>query len=122
MTDFVDRVIKVEKHLAKKQGEFTLFALFEREDVPNKWDVVVSAAWIDKNERRGREIVAIQLRKGLSNSQILSLSRVIVVGKNDPALKVLRAIATQHQKVEVTDCIFFGLKIRHAYIITSHQH
>jgi hypothetical protein len=41
---------KLEEALAAEHGPFTLFALFLREGAPDVWDVVVAAAWIDRDE------------------------------------------------------------------------
>ena len=50
------------------------------------------------------------------------LSRIIILGKDDAALSVLhRTIHVEHGLAEISDSNFFGLAIKHAYLITSKQ-
>ncbi len=36
--------------IARKKGEFTLFALLMRADAPGTWDLVVSAPWLESGK------------------------------------------------------------------------
>ncbi len=36
--------------MAAEKGAFDLFALFLREDAPNKWDLLIAADWIDQDK------------------------------------------------------------------------
>jgi hypothetical protein len=43
MSNFVDAFEEIERKLSSDKGPFTLFALFERQDIPSRWDLVVAA-------------------------------------------------------------------------------
>lgn len=45
MKELLTKLRLIEKETAKEKGEYNLFALFLREDSPNKWDILVSASW-----------------------------------------------------------------------------
>ncbi len=53
----IEKLISIENEIAGEKGPFLLFGLFEREDSPNMWDIVVSSPWIDKNRRKTSEYI-----------------------------------------------------------------
>jgi hypothetical protein len=56
----------------------------------------------------------------LGSEELTSLSRIVFVDPNDPAVQSLNnAIHVEHGSVEVKDSNFFGLPIKHAFIVTS---
>ena len=51
MNDLAEKVSLVEKDIAKERGSLNLFALFEREDLNDRWDLVISASWARMDRR-----------------------------------------------------------------------
>jgi len=50
------------------------------------------------------------------------LSRIIILDKNDVALKSLhQSVRIEHGFAEISDSNFFGLAIKNAYLITSQR-
>lgn len=50
-SEFPTKLGRLEAKVSAQKGPFALFALFMREDVPDRWDLVISAPWIsDKSE------------------------------------------------------------------------
>lgn len=43
VSELTERFAQLESELSKEKGEFVFFALFMREDVPDRWDLIVSA-------------------------------------------------------------------------------
>jgi hypothetical protein len=122
MRAVVEKLLKVERQIAEEKGPFSLFALFLREDAQDKWDLVASALWLEKNKQEAFEFLANLIRSSLAPDELLSLSRIVLVDHNDPALDAVhRALRAEHGIVEVKDTSFFGLEIKHAYIITSQR-
>jgi len=110
----------VEKILSDAKGGFELFALFLREDSPNKWDLLISSDWARNNKKASLQLIIKEIQKVLSNQEQVMLSRVIVLDKDDDALKALHGgIQVEHGLAEISDIIFLGLAIKHAYLITS---
>lgn len=61
-----------------------------------------------------------EIQPFLGPQNLIALSRIVVVDPNDAAVRALnRAISAEHGSVEVRDSNFFGLLVKHAYIITS---
>ncbi len=120
MNELLDKFIAIEKQIAEERGGLSLFALFLREDAENKWDVVVSAPWFGEDQKTVFEYIVEKIRSRLDPSELLTLSRIILIEPEDESLKaVQRAIHVEHGRIEILDSNFFGLQIKHAYIITS---
>ena len=110
----------LESRIAEDKGGFALFALFMREDVPDRWDLIVSAPWVGTNKREAVDYFVEQIKSRLGEQDLTSLARIVVVDPEDAAVKSLnRAVQIEHGGVEVRDSNFFGLPIKHAFIITS---
>lgn len=122
MKKIVEKFQKIEQHLADTKGEFRLFALFLREDSPGKWDVLVSANWIDMDKQKALKVISKEITSSLRQEELLSLSRMVVVEKDSSALQAIqKAVSVEHGSAEIKDSNFFGLDINHAYLITSKQ-
>jgi len=120
MKTFVDKMINLERRMADEKGPFILFALFLPEDSPHYWDLVVSAPWASRHEMDSFEYIADKIKESLSTEEILKLSRIVIVENDKPALDPeLSAINIEHGIREMFHRDFFGLEIRHAFIITS---
>jgi len=122
MNELLEKLIDIERVMSSKKGDFSLFALFFREDAPDKWDLVVSAPWIESDKKRALDSIAKQLQSNLEPEELLSLSKIVLVDQDDPALRAIHnAVRILHGTVEVRDSRFFGLSIKHAYVITSQK-
>ena len=122
MKQTIEKLASLEHDLASEKGEFSLFALFLREDADDKWDLLVSAPWLEANKRESLDYLVNQLRSRLDTQELLSLSRIVVLEKGNPVLEAIhKRIKVRHGMVEVRDSISFGVPIKHAYIITSER-
>ena len=110
----------LESRIAEDKGGFALFALFMREDVPDRWDLMVSAPWVGSNKRDAVDYFVNQIKSRLGEQDLTSLARIVVIDPEDTAVQALnRAVQIEHGGVEIRDSNFFGLPIKHAFIITS---
>jgi hypothetical protein len=122
MRDFVNKFREIERTLASDRGEFALFALFLREDSTDKWDLIVASKWIDENRKEALSFITQRIAEALSPEELPMLSRVVLVELGNPAVEAVNhAFHITSGVAEVTNSNFFGLEIKHAYIITSHQ-
>jgi hypothetical protein len=119
MTELADNVAEVEKTIAKEKGPFNLFALFEREDVSNRYDLVFAAPWASDKGEVLRYFV-VELKHHLRPDQLVELSRVVVLDPSDDAVRALNsAFHVEHGRMEVKDNEVFGLPIKQGVIFTS---
>ena len=120
MNQLWQKMISIERDISTEKGDFSLFALFLREDAEDKWDFVVSAPWLEKHKKEGIEYLARKLQTNLDQNELLTISKIVLIDRDNPALDAIhRAIRAEHSGIEVKDSNFFGLQIKHAYIITS---
>jgi hypothetical protein len=123
MKDLAQKLRRLERTLSEEKGPFNLFALFLREDAPGVWDLVVAAKWIEDDGPAALADISQRVRDSLEPDEITKVSRVVVVERTDPALKeIASAMSFDHGLSEVTNSTFFGLSIRHAFIITADLH
>lgn len=121
-TEFTEKFARLESELAQEKGSFTLFALFMREDVPDRWDLIVSAPWIAEDQQAAVNFFVAEIKSRLGADALIQLSRIVVVDPEDAAVQKLnRAIRVEHGNVEIWDNQFFGLAVKHAQIITSQR-
>lgn len=120
--DIAQRFREFESGIAGEKGGFVLFALFMREEVPDRWDLIVSAPWIGDDTRKAVDYFVGEIKSRLGDQDLIRLARIVVVDPDEAAIRALnRSIDIEHGGVEVRDSTFFGLPIKHAYIITSKQ-
>ena len=115
-----DKFRELESRIAEERGAFVLFALFLREDAPDRWDLIVSAPWIGSDNGTAVDYFVGQIKQRLGKEILTSLSRIVVVDPQADAVRAItRTVQAEHGGVEVADSVFFGLHVKHAYIITS---
>ena len=120
MKDLAKRFAELEREISREKGEFDLFALFLREDAPNRWDVVVAAPWIELDKGLALQYLGKKLQQELTTNELMQLSHIAIIDNNNPGLPAItQAVNVEHGLVEMRDQDFFGLPIKHAYIITS---
>lgn len=120
MKQSIDKFISIEKELSEEKGEFNLFALFLREDAANKWDLLVSADWINENKSDSLNLISKKLQSNLEKKDLVQLSRIVLIEEDNPGLTAFHnSVNIEHGSVEIQDSNFFGLEIKHAYVITS---
>ena len=122
MKQTIEKLASLERDIASEKGEFSLFALFLREDADNTWDLLASAPWLEVDKRESLEYIVNQLRARLDTQELLSLSRIVLLEENNPVLEAIhKAIKVRHGMAEVRDSISFGVPIKQAFIITSER-
>lgn len=123
MNSLAQKMTIVEQELTTQYGDFTLFALFLRENSPRLWDVMVSAPWIDQNREAGLNIVVNKINACLKKEEILMLSHIVIVEHNHPELHELDRFnfAQSSQLIEVKDENLLGQDIKQAFFIPLRQ-
>jgi hypothetical protein len=122
MKDILDKLLSLEHKISNEKGSFNLFAIFLREDSEDKWDLVVSAPWLVPNRKESFNYIVNQIKSVLDNNELMFISRIVLLEEGNPVLNAInRALEIEHGRAEVKDSNFFGLQIKHAYIITSRK-
>lgn len=122
ISQVIEKFRQIEVEISAEKGDFTLFALIEREDSLGRWDVVVSASWIGKNEKPLIETLASKIHKSLSREEQITISRIVVLPPSDGLVRNLNMIGVEHGTVKLSNNTFNGILIKEAYLITSKSH
>jgi hypothetical protein len=141
MRDLLEKFVGLERGLSQDCGEFSLFALFLREDSSDKWDLIVAAPWIEADRKKALTYITNRIQQELNPDELSRLSRVVPVEQTNPSLAAInqalrvvlidqanpavgamnQAIRIHHGQAEIQNSNFFGLQIKQAYIITSQR-
>src|SRR5438067_6589780 len=99
--ELTEKFAELESRIAEEKGAFALFALFMREDAPDRWDLIVSAPWVGDDKRGAVNYFIAQIKSKLGDRDLTNLSRIVVIDPQDTAVQNLnRAIQTEHGGVE----------------------
>jgi len=120
MKDIVEKLKQKEIEMSEQKGPFHLFALFLREDIQDKWDLLVAAPWISEDKSEALKYIGSAVQQSLDKNELMKITRVVMIDDTNPALEALqRAMSIEHGSAEIMNSNFFGLNIKHAYLITS---
>src|SRR5437762_11557184 len=86
----LDGFVRLEQTISQERGAFALFALFAREDLPDRWDLVVAAPWV-KSQQEGAEYFVQEIQKKLGSPVLTILSRIVFVQPAEPPVRAINA-------------------------------
>ncbi len=113
-----------EKQVSEELGNFSLFGLFEREQTPDRWDILASAPWL-KTDREGTHHLLVALRDKMDVQDWKLIGAVVPL---EPSAFFVQGVVNQfyleHQVEEVNEFNplnqgAIGIRIGHAFLITS---
>lgn len=120
MKEIANKLVAQEEEISREKGAFNLFALFLRAEALDRWDLLVAAPWVTEDREAALKFIAERLQKTLTKEEILKLSRIVTIDEKDSALEALyKVMQIEHSMMELQESDFFGLRIKHAYVITS---
>lgn len=120
LIDVVERFRRLESMLARERGDFVLFALFRLEELPDSWDLLVSATWLPDDTFAATSYLVDQIKEKLGAKELLNLSRVVVIEPAvEPLQDLLESIEVEHGRVELRDTDIFDQSVKQAVFITS---
>lgn len=124
MKDILDKLKALIGTLEAEHGSFLIFALFLREKPIEKWDVVISAPWLNSKELSAYKLISSKLQEVLTESESLLLSRIVILDPDDQAVTFLLDLETvknggykEFSGEELTEK--FKFTIKRAYLLRS---
>ncbi len=122
MKKILEKLKSVVVDLEHDRGSFLVFALFVREDDPERWDIVVSASWLRSDRIEAYKILAKKIQESLTEAEWLRFSRIVILDQCDPVVLFLQsAFSIKNGLVEmVRGNLFSGrfkFSIKHAYLL-----
>ncbi|MGH9800996.1 MAG: hypothetical protein ACRD82_11580, partial [Blastocatellia bacterium] len=112
----IELLRQVMNEISAEKGEFALFGLFLREESMDKWDLVVSAPWLQEDKLKSLREVVKKMSSIIGEKELLKLSRIVTLNQDDPNLiAILKAVKVEGGVAEMRDTNLFGLVIKQAY-------
>lgn len=123
MNSLVASLRSVEQSLRTERGEWALFACFEPADSIDHWDLIVSAAWAPRHDRRTIDRIVSALDDSLTPQDRLSISRVAVVEPSDEDVQRLNARFDGHDQCwSVRGEEYFGYVVGRGFVLASNDY
>jgi hypothetical protein len=120
MSAFVEKLKAIEEEIARERDGFALFALFEREELPGRWDVVFSAPWVGESKRSAIDYVVRKTRAALDWEEFLTIARFVPLRPSEDFVRALtQMVRVAHGLIELHHEVIDGLLITRGYVITS---
>jgi hypothetical protein len=121
MNQLAEKLLEIEQEIAGEKGSLNLFALLEREDLSDRWDLVVSASWAKEDEATLRYL-ADAIKRHLTPAEMTLLSRIVILeASENPVRAITEVYEVEHGRLELAEPSRFGLPANHGYIITSRR-
>jgi hypothetical protein len=116
----IEKLRKAMNLISAEKGEFVLFGLFLTDESPERWDLVVSAPWLEEGKLEALREFVKMLSSTVEQEEISSLSKIVTLNHDDPSLKaILKAVQVENGPVILQDNNLFGLEIKQAYILRA---
>jgi hypothetical protein len=111
-----DRLRKAMHEMAAQKGDFTLFALFKPANaVGGKWDLVVSAPWLEAGRLASISEVVDLLVKSMGRKALQQFARVETV----PADILLKNVPVDDRERWIQSAELFGMQMDEAIILRA---
>jgi hypothetical protein len=114
------RLRQAMHEIAAKKGEFTLFALFMRADAPGRWDLVVSAPWLEAGNLKATSELVELLSDSIGEQPLKRFGRIATVPADQPPVEfILKNLPVDDEELRVKSTDLFGLEIEEAIIFRA---
>jgi len=121
MNELTGKLLETERDIAREKGPLNLFALLEREDLSDRWDLVVAASWAKMDEATLRYL-ADAIKRHLAPAEMTLLARIVVLDASEnPVRAITEVYDVEHGRIELAEPSRFGLPANYGYIITSRR-
>lgn len=94
MNEIIKKLKLAIKELENEHGPLLICALFLREEILEKWDIIISASWLDPAEMQSYKMVSKILQETLNDTELVQVSRIVILHKDDPVVAYLQALET----------------------------
>jgi hypothetical protein len=120
MSDIIAALEEIERELSQQKGPFTLFAAFERQDIPSRWDVLVAAPWIERDNEQALRLLAAEIKKRLPPAEMVRVSRIVILSPDDASVRAITsARSVEHSRTPFNEASDLGLPAERGFLITS---
>jgi hypothetical protein len=117
--ELLEKFQAVSDELREETGGVVLFGLFEPDEAPGQWDLLVAADWISPEVADAVAYVAGKIQQRLTPDELMLLAGVVPLRSFDPFVRqLLEAFRVQALGL-FENCTFNGIHIARAWIFTA---
>jgi hypothetical protein len=127
MNETIKKIKLLIKELESENGPLLICALFLREDSLEKWDILMAASWLNPEKMQSYKMVSSKLLEFLNDSELVQISRVVILNEDDPIISYLQGLETitnggfkELRPEELSEK--FKFTIKRAYLLRSQKH
>jgi hypothetical protein len=118
--ELLSKLQAIDQELREETGGVVLFGLFERDDAPGRWDVLIAADWVGPNVNPAVAYVARKIQHSLTPDELVLLSGVVALRSSDPFLRqMLAGTLRVHGSTMLENFVLNGVLITRAWIFTA---
>ncbi len=103
MNEIFKKIINtVKDKIISDKGSLLIFCLVKRTDVEteNKWDILISGDWVEKNSSQEDLVYIIELLKKEFNNDLGFLSKILILRKDTDLIKDLTKVISKYELAE----------------------
>ncbi|MGA2298368.1 MAG: hypothetical protein ABSG15_12555 [FCB group bacterium] len=119
MNSLINKFKKIEREIAKERGPFYLFGIFIPQEKDDFIDVVASADWFYKSERKTLDYFFMVIKKYLNESEMTKISRVVLLKPNEEFVKYVNETFLNLGAINFNNVTINGIDFKNVCIITS---
>src|SRR2546423_5692471 len=98
----IEKFRRLMEDISAERGEFVFFGLFLREEAVDKWDLVISAPWIEADKLKALREFVEKATPIIGSQGLLTLSRIVTLSLDDPNLDaILKAVQVDNGPLEL---------------------
>jgi hypothetical protein len=123
VSGLTDKLAALEQVLSDENGGFNLFAIIMRPEPGNRYELVLCAPWLDEASKTDVDMMISRVRDVLTEEELEELSAVVILPLSNPVVTAITSnVGANHNwNIVFEQCIFSGLLVKHATIITSQR-
>jgi hypothetical protein len=113
---------EIARELSEEYGRLNLFALSEREDLKDKWDVLISVAIPSEKKNELINKVITKFRTKLQPSELIKISRFVYLEPNHAVVQNINYFTqVENSDIEIRNGTINNVRIGHAIVISSYH-
>jgi hypothetical protein len=113
---------EIARELSEEYGRLNLFALSEREDLKDKWDVLISVSIPSEKKKELINKVITKFRTKLQPSELIQISRFVFLEPNHAFVQNINYFTqVENSDIEIRNGTINNIRIGHAIVISSYH-
>ncbi len=126
MNEIIEKLKLMIKDLEKVHGPLLICAIFLRDGDLNKWDIIISASWLNPTEMQSYKLISSKLQETLNEAELVQFSRMVLLAAEDSVVSYLLNLETisngGYQELRADDLSEkFKFTIKRAYLLRSQR-